>query len=391
MSHTDMLPNFMQKNTGDVGLPKTNLFGEFGLADTANCISVTNIVNYFLGQSCLAISFAFSLPPFSYHISHIVGGRSEEQMSGITTGRVVAVVANKHTFGDRAIEISPSKAMRKDMFTTFPYTESIVSDTVTALPSPAGSRAARHIQSLIQHFVNGMMALVSRNKTIGLSSFNTLPRVSPCGEQRRFATATLTKVGGVKGKLDGGCYTRHCQSFSLRMWLTEIVCCTFKQLSTITNKPQQPIAPPTQKTSDKSSFVAMVYCQSPDCASSGLVHLKVQADSAKPALLGIHSVVVKRCNAKIVAKPSFSAGSKCPPLLLSCQETRLAPVVTSVGSATIAVKLVKRFYNPAIGAGFFEGGYNIQVNTPYPSVGRAEGSLRYASVSLCPYYTTRAG
>jgi hypothetical protein len=76
-----------------------------------------------------------SCSPFGDLISHVLSWRAQEQMSGITTGRIVATMADKEPIGDRPIDEFIDDAMHSPI----PFADGelpIATWEATALPLP---------------------------------------------------------------------------------------------------------------------------------------------------------------------------------------------------------------------------------------------------------------
>jgi hypothetical protein len=76
---------------------------------------------------------------FGKFISNIIGVSTKKQMGGIDTGRVIAFVANNHTFRDSSvIGYFPDVTVREFWFTTYRGKNSIPTVINKTLPNPTG-------------------------------------------------------------------------------------------------------------------------------------------------------------------------------------------------------------------------------------------------------------
>lgn len=140
-----LAPAFATDNAADLILADSVLVSERLLADATLSIPPSNVYNLGVGDLRVGVQPPTDVTPLAAQatlhrgVMHIGPLIAEEQMAGLTAGRVVALVQDEHSLGDRAEVEFPRNAMDADSPASL---GSLSQDPVTldgsATPTPAG-------------------------------------------------------------------------------------------------------------------------------------------------------------------------------------------------------------------------------------------------------------
>lgn len=136
--------------------------------------------------------------PFRNPIRYIVGVGSEKQVSGVATGRIIAMVQYLHTLWYRAIGDSPRNAMGT-IALTLPRRSSVAFRNSRTLPLPTITRS---VNAIPEAFGGGSTH----------TSAGTIGRLLTWAACKYLATY---RAGSLSRLVSGTCYTGHCQFLSL--------------------------------------------------------------------------------------------------------------------------------------------------------------------------------
>lgn len=202
-SHSDTLPQ-KSADLGNIGLPqfRAPLF-----------LATGHPFGILTGAAAVACCRA----PLANHVEVVIGVSAEEQVVGVDTRRVVAVMANKQPIGDR-----PDKRFVSEPMSTLDR----ANHTVGCAPTPRELPVAFWPNGSLPQ-PTGVCLLHGAHKAhYGVFEASCVPveelpgpplDIAQCYvrslvEWRRIATAARAKAIVVKGQLDGGIgrwYTRH--------------------------------------------------------------------------------------------------------------------------------------------------------------------------------------
>ena len=184
---SNVLPSYSILNASNYSTRNSVIFCNYSVKTRV----FTNIQNILFGKFNVCkelLSILFN------HIMRIVFGRTRKQMFGVYTGRVVALMKNKHPFWNRSFVNYPRSTVSISDFFIRNYKNTISGWKFTSLPNPTLAFGS-FIKMSFKAFLKGSSptSRMSDNKTDWLSL--DMPILSVCfrGNRSRVATAAFTE------------------------------------------------------------------------------------------------------------------------------------------------------------------------------------------------------
>jgi hypothetical protein len=107
----DMLPTLAPKSIPESGFTNAAFGSECADRDAALSVSPLHFGDQFLGEFGLALVRAMRVPPLADSIMSIVAASAQEQVSRVTTRRIVAMMQDTKPCGNRTVRQNPGGAM----------------------------------------------------------------------------------------------------------------------------------------------------------------------------------------------------------------------------------------------------------------------------------------
>lgn len=199
-----MSPRLSSENVIDGNTLDAEGFGECGLRLPKR--GALSYRPYFLaGKPCLGVLLFSRTPPLPYHVSGVLGGSSEKQVSRVATPLVIAAMADEQAGGYLAVSQYPGESVHRLPLATGGQAHSTVG-AVTIGPHPWPALIGTHnAHSRPELFGIGSRARpMALNESVRIAGADTARSVSALRPVRLSPAPALTETVAVGPIIENG-------------------------------------------------------------------------------------------------------------------------------------------------------------------------------------------
>lgn len=149
------------------------------------------------GQDGLRFHTTASLSPFTDHVIDVVSQRSQEEMIGTHTRRVIASVKNTETSGDRTMIDLPDQTMRQSRTTATAINPTVAIGVNRSEPQPTGCivvDASNEAPPIVRIPTMPSRSLCIRAKNRAINGVSSIDLI-PCSKEREATSLTSSRDG----------------------------------------------------------------------------------------------------------------------------------------------------------------------------------------------------